>query len=177
MTPFLDVKPIRCFDEFLSIKGATESYLDRIFYDYTTASSTDWNTYSEMRNLASQKYGLDLHEPHLPSKTLEQGCDVLDILRNLNAFVSQHFYNINTQMFIERASNNKFLRTTNIRHVANSIRTHGIGIMNTAVLNVEFFRRFSSLFSLFRSILLINIFDRSFTCFLNFFSMNTSKVD
>lgn len=52
--------------------GAVESYLDKIFYDYTTASSTDWNTYSEMRNLASQKYGLDLHEPHLPSKTLEQ---------------------------------------------------------------------------------------------------------
>ncbi len=54
------------------IVGAVESYLDKIFYDYTTASSTDWNTYSEMRNLASQKYGLDLHEPHLPSKTLEQ---------------------------------------------------------------------------------------------------------
>jgi hypothetical protein len=52
--------------------GAVESYLDKTFYDYTTASSTDWNTYSEMRNLASQKYGLDLHEPHLPSKTLEQ---------------------------------------------------------------------------------------------------------
>jgi hypothetical protein len=55
-----------------SFIGAVESYLDKIFYDYTTASSTDWNTYSEMRNLASQKYGLDLHEPHLPSKTLEQ---------------------------------------------------------------------------------------------------------
>ena len=40
---------------------------------------------------------------------------------------------MNTQMFIERSSNSKFLRTTNIRHVANSIRTHGIGIMNTAV--------------------------------------------
>jgi WASH complex subunit 7 len=40
-------------------------------------------------------------------------------------------------MFIERSSNNKFLRTTNIRHVANSIRTHGIGIMNTAVNRIE----------------------------------------
>ena len=142
----------RCVQDLLL--GAVESYLDKIFYDYTTASSTDWNTYSEMRNLASQKYGLDLHEPHLPSKTLEQvlrspcspcphlrlsfqGCDVLDILRNLNGFVSQHYYNINTQMFIERSSNNKFLRTTNIRHVANSIRTHGIGIMNTAVRSLS----------------------------------------
>ncbi|CAF5005843.1 unnamed protein product, partial [Rotaria sp. Silwood1] len=150
VTPFLDVKPIRCFDEFVSIKGAVESYLDKIFYDYTTASSTDWNTYSEMRNLASQKYGLDLHEPHLPSKTLEQGCDVLDILRNLNAFVSQHYYNINTQMFIERSSNNKFLRTTNIRHVANSIRTHGIGIMNTAVnFTYQYLRQKFYMFSQF----------------------------
>jgi len=59
-------------NEVLSCLGAVESYLDKTFYDYTTASSTDWNTYSEMRNLASEKYGLDLHEPHLPSKTLEQ---------------------------------------------------------------------------------------------------------
>jgi hypothetical protein len=58
-------------------QGAVESYLDKIFYDYTTASSTGWNTYSEMRNIASQKYGLNLHEPHLPSKTLEQvTCDI-----------------------------------------------------------------------------------------------------
>ncbi|CAF0996554.1 unnamed protein product, partial [Didymodactylos carnosus] len=150
VSPFLRVKPIRFFDEFLNIKGAVESYLDKNFYDYTTTSSTDWNTYSEMRNLASQKYGLDLHEPHLPSKTLEQGCDVLDLMRNLNSFVSQHYYNINNQIFIERSSNNKFLRTLNIRHVANSIRTHGIGIMNTAVnFTYQYLRQKFYMFSQF----------------------------
>ncbi len=75
------VLKVRKFSLFNSIQifflGAVESYLDKIFYDYTTASSTDWNTYSEMRNLASQKYGLDLHEPHLPSKTLEQVIQIL----------------------------------------------------------------------------------------------------
>lgn len=68
---------------FVFDPGATESYLDKIFYDYTTASSTDWKTYSDMRHLASQKYGLDLHEPHLPSKTLEQvgrTCSMIQIL-------------------------------------------------------------------------------------------------
>ena len=65
--------------------GAVESYLDKIFYDYTTASSTDWNTYSEMRNLASQKYGLDLHEPHLPSKTLEQVIQFIKIDKKLDS--------------------------------------------------------------------------------------------
>jgi len=37
------------------------------------------------------------------------------------------------QIFVERSSNNKHLNTINIRHVANSIRTHGTGIMNTTV--------------------------------------------
>lgn len=34
---------------------------------------------------------------------------------------------------MERSSNNKHLNTINIRHIANSIRTHGTGIMNTTV--------------------------------------------
>jgi len=37
------------------------------------------------------------------------------------------------QIFVERSSNNKHLNTINIRHIANSIRTHGTGIMNTTV--------------------------------------------
>ena len=34
---------------------------------------------------------------------------------------------------MEAESDNKHLNTISIRHVANSIRTHGAGIMNTAV--------------------------------------------
>ena len=37
------------------------------------------------------------------------------------------------QIFVELSSNNKHLNTINIRHIANSIRTHGTGIMNTTV--------------------------------------------
>ena len=37
------------------------------------------------------------------------------------------------QIFVEHSSNNKHLNTINIRHIANSIRTHGTGIMNTTV--------------------------------------------
>lgn len=37
------------------------------------------------------------------------------------------------QIFVQKRSNNKFLNTINIQHVANSIRTHGTGIMNTTV--------------------------------------------
>ena len=38
-----------------------------------------------------------------------------------------------SQIFVEAESDNKHLNTISIRHVANSIRTHGAGIMNTAV--------------------------------------------
>jgi len=87
-----------------------------------------------MRNLAQEKYGLELTEVHLPSQTLEQGIDVLEIMRNIHIFVSKYCYNINNQIFIEKEGDNKKnLNTVNISHIANSIRTHGIGIMNTTV--------------------------------------------
>lgn len=49
-------------------------YLDKTFYNLTTVALHDWATYSEMRNLATQRYGLVMTEAHLPSQTLEQVC-------------------------------------------------------------------------------------------------------
>jgi WASH complex subunit 7 len=59
--------------------------------------------------------------------------DVLEIMRNIKVFVETYLYNLNNQIFVQRQSPNKFLQTINIRHVSNSIRTHGTGIMNTTV--------------------------------------------
>jgi len=58
----------------------------------------DWKKYSEMKNVATQKYGLHLTESHLPSQTLEQGLDVLEIMRNIQVFVSRYNYNLNNQV-------------------------------------------------------------------------------
>lgn len=55
-------------------------------------------------------------------------------MRNIHTFVSRYNYNMNNQIFIEQQSaDNKTLNTINIQHIANSIRTHGIGMMNTTV--------------------------------------------
>lgn len=51
-----------------------------------------------MRQLAEQKYGLELDDIHLPCQTLEQGVDVLDIMRNIHNFVASYTYNLNTQV-------------------------------------------------------------------------------
>ena len=47
-------------------------YLDQTFYNLTTVALHDWRTYAEMRNLAKEKYGIEMTEVHLPSGTLEQ---------------------------------------------------------------------------------------------------------
>ncbi|RMX41703.1 hypothetical protein pdam_00019853 [Pocillopora damicornis] len=55
-----------------------------------------------------------------------------------------------SRIFVELASNNKHLNTINIRHIANSIRTHGSGIMNTTVnFTYQFLRKKFFIFSQF----------------------------
>lgn len=147
---FLNLSSIRLFDRLINVKAYVEHYLDKLIYNLTTVALHDWKTYGEMRSLARHKYDLLTVEAHLPSQTLEQGLDVLEIMRNIHLFVSNYLYNLNNQIFIERSSNNKFLNTINIKHIANSIRTHGIGVMNTTVNFVyQFLRKKFQIFSQF----------------------------
>lgn len=63
-------------------------YLDKTFYNLTTVALHDWATYSEMRNLATQRYGLSMTEAHLPSQTLEQ----VQYLQDTNIICSVTLY-------------------------------------------------------------------------------------
>lgn len=120
-------------ERYAIVKDHVSIYLSQMFYNLTTVSMHDWRTYGQMRNDAHHKFHLDTVDDHLPTQTLEQGLDVLEIMRNIHHFVSKYLYNMNNQIFIEKSSNNKHLNTINIQHIANSLRTHGIGIINTTV--------------------------------------------
>eukprot|EP00731_Ephydatia_muelleri_P001294 Em0001g1294a len=147
---FMMVKPFRFFDRSVDMKAYVTHYLDMTFYNLTTVALHDWKTYGDMRSLAEHKYGLVMLEPHLPSATVEQGLDVLEIMRNIHVFVSHYCYNLNNQLFVERTSNSKHLNTINIRHIANSIGTHGTGSMNTTVnFTYQFLRKKFFIFSQF----------------------------
>lgn len=103
-----------------------------------------------MRKLLNFKFALDTTNDHLPTQTLEQGLDILQIMRNINVFVTKYLYNLNNQIFIEQNSNNKYLNTINITHVANSLRAHGSGIVNTTVnFTYQFLRKKFQVFSQF----------------------------
>lgn len=118
---------------YMSVVPAVERYLSMMYYNLTTVVLSDWKTYGEMRQMARFKFNLSTVQDNLPTQTLEQGLDVLEIMRNIHIFVSKYLYNLNNQIFIEKSSNNKHLNSINIRHIGNSIRTHGAGIMNTTV--------------------------------------------
>lgn len=118
---------------YMSVVPSVEHYLSTMYYNLTTVVLSDWKTYGEMRQMAKFKFGVSTVQDNLPTQTLEQGLDVLEIMRNIHIFVSKYLYNLNNQIFIEKSSNNKHLNSINIRHIANSIRTHGTGIMNTTV--------------------------------------------
>jgi WASH complex subunit 7 len=54
-------------------------------------------------------------------------------MRNIHIFVRLHRYNLNQQLFVEGDSEAKYLSTIGIKHIAASIRTHGLGVMSTTV--------------------------------------------
>lgn len=47
--------------------------------------------------------------------------------------MAEFTYNLNNQVFVQINSQNKHLDTVNIRHLANSLRTHGPGMANTTI--------------------------------------------
>lgn len=130
---YLAVKPFTVFDSILNIKNFTEDYLNKVFYDMTALNLNDWKTYQQMRVLAKTKFDLNLHDIYLPSQTLEQGIDILFILRNMVNFVQQYNYNLHSQSFIEVTKDGNYVTSIGVQQILNSLCTHGIGIVNTIV--------------------------------------------
>lgn len=142
--------PMKLFDYYINVRSYVEHYLDMTFYNLTTVALHDWKSYGEMRSLGKVKYNLTLVQNQLPYQTLEHGLDVLEIMRNIHIFVSKYLYNLNNQIFVEQSSQNKHLNTISIRHISNSIRMHGTGIMNTTVnFTYQFLRKKFYIFSQF----------------------------
>ncbi|KAJ0410707.1 hypothetical protein ATCC90586_008292 [Pythium insidiosum] len=149
---YLNLRPIRLYGKMLDLRQRVTHYLENTFYNLTTVALHDWKTYGEMRNLANDKYGLSLADNHLPMGSLDQGLDILQIMRNIQIFVARYNYNLNQQFFLERRSDkgSRHLNSINIHSIASSIRTHGMGIMNTTVnFTYQFLTKKFDIFSQF----------------------------
>ena len=69
-----------------------EHYLGRTFYNLAALASHDWQKYGQMRLLAKMLFDLTPLQDRLPSQTLDQGLDVLEIMRNIHIFVARLAY-------------------------------------------------------------------------------------
>eukprot|EP01156_Anaeramoeba_ignava_P010318 Anaeramoba_ignava/a479362_86.p1 GENE.a479362_86~~a479362_86.p1 ORF type:complete len:1184 (-),score=304.20 a479362_86:2743-5994(-) len=132
---FIKLRPIKFFQHSIDLALQVTQFLDEMFYNLSTLHN--FTQYDQMRNIAWQKYGLKMKEVYLPTVVKEQELDVLEIMRNIHVFVAKYNYNLNNQMFVQRTTEEKHLKVIGIAHISNSIRSHGTGIMNTAV-NVTF---------------------------------------
>lgn len=132
---FLDLPPLKFLGQYFDIKREITHYLDMNFYNLTTVALHDWRMYAEMRSVALEKYDIKLMNNFLPMGSLDQGLDVLQIMRNIHIFVSRFTYNMNMQQFIEYRpdKNSKHINTIKIQSIAASIRQHGLGVLNTTV--------------------------------------------
>ena len=165
---FLSIPPMEIGTIIFSLKKEVETCLARLFYEKAASSLNEWKMYSEIRSIASLKYGINLSEiDELPPATISStstcvedtgvknvAIDVLDIVRDIRSFCVRYNYNMNTQTFIERSSWAKektLLNTLSIKHVSESIRTHGTGITHAVINSV--FRYLAQRFQIFSQFL------------------------
>ena len=131
----LQVKIFPLFDTMINVKRYVEEYLNITFYNLTTLDLNNWQTYQQMRVLAKHKYGLNLHEIFLPNQNLQQGKDILDIIRNLQNFTNNYTHNLHSQVFIEigKGKDSTYVNVIGVQQIINSLYTHGTGIINSLV--------------------------------------------
>ena len=133
LNTYLNIKNFKLFDKVIDIRRYVEEYLNMNFYKMTTLNLNNWQTYQQMRVLAKHKYGLNLHDVYLPNQNLEQGKDILDIIRNLQKFTKSYTHNMHSQMFIEIVNDSSYLNIIGVQQIINSLYTHGKGIINSII--------------------------------------------
>ncbi|XP_034490748.1 WASH complex subunit 4 [Drosophila innubila] len=129
----INVSATENFGVYNILRDNLENYFTATFYNLTTIAPHDWKSYEKMRHLANKLLQLRPVDDYLPNQIIDQGIDVLQIMRNIHTFASTYAYNMNLQLFVEMQSRNKHLDIIGTRHVANSVQTHGTGIINTTV--------------------------------------------
>lgn len=90
LKPYLDLPPMKLVSVYYHLHTKVAHYLNTTFYNLTTVALHDWRTYSDMKSLAVQKYDLCLLDSYLPMGSLDQGLDVLQIMRNIHVFVERY---------------------------------------------------------------------------------------
>ncbi|GMS84066.1 hypothetical protein PENTCL1PPCAC_6241 [Pristionchus entomophagus] len=124
---------LRILDRSVSIRDFVEEYLERTFYNLTAVSLHDAHTYTKMAMLANFRYGLHPLDGRLPHSIINQGLDVVNVMKALNTFTATYNYDLYHNLFVEKRSSSRTLHILSWEHISNSLRMHGMGVVNTSV--------------------------------------------
>ena len=172
---FLQTPPFKILGRVFDMQYEASYYFTRIFYNETTVAPQVWETYTEMANLLKRLYGVSVLECHIPGAMMQQDIDVLEIMRNISVFVSCYNYDLNSQVFVQRADNSHHIAIVGIPHIFSSYRCHGIGIMNTTV---DFTYRFlKSKFNIFSRFLFDDTVKSRLFTDITWFEQHKEEVD
>ncbi|CAD8128339.1 unnamed protein product [Paramecium sonneborni] len=147
----LDIDYVLIFDSIVNLRTEINQILNETFYNINVLNMYDQETYEQMRSLANSKFGLNLINVYLPTQTVDQGnFDVLNVLKSIQQFFTKYTYNLYQQQFVQVTSESKQVYSISIQQIADSIRTHGIGILSTTVNSVyKFLQKKIQMFSQF----------------------------
>jgi hypothetical protein len=91
---YANMNDLYLFEKQINMGYEIKKYLGHIFYEMSALTPHDFRTYEHMRALASQKLGVKVLQSHLPSQQLEQGVDIMMLLRETEKYVRDYHYNL-----------------------------------------------------------------------------------
>jgi len=86
------------FGERINIKAIIEEKMTKQFYNISAFNPNDWQTYEDMKTLAYNLFGIELKDNLLPPQKLEQGLDIISIIKQLKDFIVNYHFSIHTQV-------------------------------------------------------------------------------
>ncbi|KAI6242811.1 hypothetical protein M3Y99_00188800 [Aphelenchoides fujianensis] len=117
-------------------QNTTPATLQRLF-DQTRATAGRSARNPADLVLAEKRFGLQLMDSNLPQMFINQGLDLLQIATNFDAFRRRLQLRLQRtggqSMFIEKANKTKVVNVIRVFNLVGSIRTHGLGVLNTAI--------------------------------------------
>ncbi|GMH32306.1 hypothetical protein BSKO_00140 [Bryopsis sp. KO-2023] len=98
--PLLKLRPLRLILREVSPAQCVTEHLSKTFRKLTIRGDLDWKTLCRLRNMAREKYGLDVEEIDCADGTAPASLDRITTREGLNAFVGSHMYNMHSQTFV-----------------------------------------------------------------------------
>uniref|UniRef100_A0A915MB29 WASH complex subunit 4 n=1 Tax=Meloidogyne javanica TaxID=6303 RepID=A0A915MB29_MELJA len=131
----LQIPKIKLGNRIIVVFDYVTNYLSSTFYNFSVIALHDSEAYNRMRILAKHRYGLNLEDYQLPTRCVDQGLDLITLMseERMSKFLEDYCYDLDEQFFIERSSQSKQLAIVRVQQIVNSIKTHGIGILDPLI--------------------------------------------